>query len=160
MVATPEVRHRPATQAATHTEATRVPVQRTTPRASRSTARATPISLPTGDVGRVIAFAYAQLGKPYIWASAGPRGFDCSGLTMAAYATIGVHLPHLAAGQAGYGRRVSLDALQPGDLLIFYGGAHVGLYIGDGKMIAASRPGRPIAVQDVRGPDQARRMVG
>lgn len=96
-----------------------------------------------GDVAAVIAFAQAQLGKPYRWAAAGPDSYDCSGLTMAAYATIGVQLPHNAALQSTYGTRVPSQALLlPGDL-VFFGSPphHVGLYVGNGQMIDAPHTG-------------------
>ena len=97
----------------------------------------------SGDVGAVIAFAQAQLGKPYQWAAVGPDRYDCSGLTMAAYATIGVQLPHNAAMQSTHGTRVPNRALLlPGDLVFFGNPAHhVGLYTGDGQMIDAPHTG-------------------
>ena len=89
-------------------------------------------------------YARAQLGKPYQWGGAGPGSFDCSGLTMMAWGAAGVALPHLAQGQYATTRRVALTDLQPGDL-IFYGTAsdvhHVGIYVGDGKMIEAPQTG-------------------
>jgi cell wall-associated NlpC family hydrolase len=96
-----------------------------------------------GDVAAVIAFAQGQLGKPYQWAAAGPDRYDCSGLTMTAYATIGISLPHNAALQSGYGTRVPSQALLlPGDL-VFFGAPihHVGLYTGNGQMIDAPHTG-------------------
>lgn len=83
--------------------------------------------------------AMAQVGKPYIWGGTGPGGFDCSGLMLYAYRQVGVSLPRVASAQAGVGSSVSKSALQPGDLVFFYFPiSHVGMYIGDGKMVHAS----------------------
>src|SRR5205807_1430428 len=93
----------------------------------------------------VIAFARAQLGKPYVMGAAGPDSYDCSGLTMAAYARVGVSLPHSAHAQMGYGP-ISRSQLQPGDLVFFNGGGHVGIYIGGGSVIHAPEPGDVVKV--------------
>lgn len=82
-----------------------------------------------------VAYARAQLGKPYVYGAAGPNAFDCSGLTMAAYGAAGVGLPHNAAAQFGYGIPVSSGALIPGDLVFSYSGpGHVGIYWGNGMV--------------------------
>lgn len=91
----------------------------------------------------VVDAARAQLGVPYVFGGASPAGFDCSGLTLFAYAKAGVTLPHSAAAQAGQGVSVARSALLPGDLLFFdTTGAqrnvtHVGIYEGGGKFISA-----------------------
>ncbi|WP_328756150.1 C40 family peptidase [Streptomyces sp. NBC_00271] len=95
---------------------------------------------------RVIAFARAQLGKPYIWGGTGPRGYDCSGLVMRAWKTAGVTLPRTTWGQVRAGEATTRARLVPGDLVITYGGGHVQLYVGDGKVIHAPRPGRTVTV--------------
>ena len=85
---------------------------------------------------QAVAFARAQLGKPYVWGAAGPGAYDCSGLTMAAYASTGVRLPHRAALQFGHGTPIPFGALIPGDLVFSYSGpGHVGIYVGNGQMI-------------------------
>ncbi len=85
-----------------------------------------------------VAFARGQLGKPYVYGAAGPSAYDCSGLTMAAYASVGVGLPHNAAAQYGYGIPISGGALIPGDLIFSYSGpGHVGIYIGNGTVISS-----------------------
>jgi peptidoglycan DL-endopeptidase CwlO len=96
---------------------------------------------------RAVQFAIAQVGKPYAFGAAGPDSYDCSGLTMAAWAAAGVSLPHLASGQYGYGTHVAFDQLQPGDLL-FYGSPahHVTIYIGSGYMISAPQSGELVKV--------------
>jgi cell wall-associated NlpC family hydrolase len=90
-----------------------------------------------------IAAAQSVLGAPYVWGSAGPSSFDCSGLTSWAYGQAGVYLPHSSAAQASYGSVVpSLAQAQPGDLLFFYSPiSHVALYMGGGSMIHARHPG-------------------
>ncbi|MGH4016297.1 MAG: C40 family peptidase [Pseudonocardiaceae bacterium] len=102
-----------------------------------------------------IDFAIAQIGLPYVWGGNGPQqghaGFDCSGLTKAAYATAGVELPRTAHTQFFATRHVDRDEpLQPGDL-VFYGHPstkihHVGIYIGNGQMINAPTFGMPVQV--------------
>lgn len=94
---------------------------------------------------KAVDFAIAQVGKPYVWAAAGPDAFDCSGLTMAAWAAAGVKLPHLASEQYNYGTHVSYSELQPGDLIFLYSDIHhVEIYIGDGYAISAPQEGENI----------------
>lgn len=96
---------------------------------------------------QAVKFALAQVGKPYVFGAAGPGSYDCSGLTMAAWASAGVSLPHSAAGQYDYGQHVSFDQLQPGDLLFFYQPiGHVTIYIGDGLMVSAPETGENVSV--------------
>jgi peptidoglycan DL-endopeptidase CwlO len=110
---------------------------------SGSTAPSTP-SAPANSskAAQAIAFAKAQLGKPYVWGATGPSSFDCSGLTQAAWKSAGISLPRTTWDQVKTGTRVSTSQLQPGDLVFFYDDiSHVGLYIGDGMMIHAPKPG-------------------
>ena len=94
---------------------------------------------------RALAFARAQLGKPYQWASAGPNSYDCSGLTYAAWKSVGVSLPRTSRSQYGAGSPVSRSNLQPGDLVFFYSPiSHVSLYAGNGQIIDAPRPGKVV----------------
>jgi cell wall-associated NlpC family hydrolase len=104
------------------------------------------IEYPSARVKKVLDFACAQLGKPYQWGGDGPGSYDCSGLTMAAWAAVGVSLPHNAAMQARYGTRVSASALQPGDLLFFSGYSHMGMYLGKGLMIHAPHTGDVVRI--------------
>ncbi|MFB6890661.1 NlpC/P60 family protein [Kitasatospora sp. NPDC056327] len=93
-----------------------------------------------------VAFARAQLGKPYAWGATGPRSFDCSGLVMRAWQAGGVRLPRTTWDMAGAGTATTRKALVPGDLLITNGGGHVQLYIGDGKVVHAPGRGRHVTV--------------
>lgn len=86
----------------------------------------------------VLAYAYRQIGKPYVLGAAGPAAFDCSGLTLRAYRLVGVQLPHRAAAQRG--RFVSRGQARAGDL-VKWGGYHVGIYAGRGMVIHAPKPG-------------------
>jgi cell wall-associated NlpC family hydrolase len=107
-----------------------------------------------GDAGRVVSFAVAQLGKPYVWGAAGPISYDCSGLTLAAYATVGVQLPHYAAYQVGYGQAVDWrrQPIRPGDLLFLRGGdpihdyGHVGIALDTRRWINAPQTGETVTV--------------
>ncbi|KIZ14575.1 hypothetical protein SNA_36590 [Streptomyces natalensis ATCC 27448] len=99
---------------------------------------------------RAVSFAYAALGKPYVWGATGPAAFDCSGLTQAAWKSGGVALPRTTYTQIGSGRRIDRSELAPGDLVFFYSGiSHVGLYVGDGKMIHAPHPGAPVRIAPI-----------
>lgn len=115
-------------------------------------------SIPAG-TGRahaaVVAWALAQLGKPYVWAAAGPGSFDCSGLTMAAWATQGVHLLHYTVSQQQEGTAVAPAQLMAGDLVLIPGSdspgpgeaGHVGIYLGAGLVESAIDPESGVAVQ-------------
>lgn len=115
-------------------------------RLAASTAPTGPLPAPnTAAAAGAIAYAKAQIGKPYIWAAEGPDAFDCSGLTMQAWRAVGVGLTHYTGWQWDQTSRVPLDKLQPGDL-VFYGKDvpsihHVGLYVGNGTMIEAPHTG-------------------
>jgi peptidoglycan DL-endopeptidase CwlO len=118
---------------------------------------------PTAAAGSAVQTALAQLGDAYRHAAVGPDAFDCSGLTMYAYAAAGITLPHSSAAQARLGVPVARADLQPGDLVFFYDPiSHVGIYIGNGQMVHASVPGRPVAVTSVDkgGYVGARRVTG
>jgi cell wall-associated NlpC family hydrolase len=98
----------------------------------------------------VLAFAEKQLGKPYVWGAAGPSTYDCSGLTQAAWREAGVDLPRVTYDQVEFGTRVSRSDMLPGDLVFFYDDvSHVGIYIGDGQMIHAPRPGDVVKVESI-----------
>lgn len=112
---------------------------------------------PPGAAATVVRFAHAQLGKPYQWGGSGPNGYDCSGLTSAAWAAAGVTLPHNSARQWATVTRISRAQRRPGDLVFYYPDVHhVAIYVGEGKIIHAPRPGKrirvdPVDYQPVRG---------
>ena len=118
--------------------------------------------VPGSVTATAIETALAQVGDEYVWGASGPDSFDCSGLTSYAYASAGVSLPRSSRSQAQLGREVSRAELQPGDLVFFYNPiSHVGLYIGNGKMVHARTFGQPVAVTtvDQSGYRFARRIV-
>jgi cell wall-associated NlpC family hydrolase len=103
--------------------------------------------LPTNtNAGQAVAFAYAQLGCPYVYGATGPcsSGYDCSGLAMSAWASAGVSIPRDTYGQWGALPHVPISQLQPGDLVFFAGESHVGIYVGGGYMIDAPVPGQNV----------------
>ncbi len=101
----------------------------------------------SGRGGAAVAAAESVLGRPYVWGASGPSSFDCSGLTMWAWAHAGVGLSHSSSAQYGSGAQVSQSALQPGDLLFFYSPiSHVGMYIGGGQMIHAPHTGDVVRI--------------
>jgi peptidoglycan DL-endopeptidase CwlO len=103
-----------------------------------------------GPAGQVVAFAFAQIGKPYRWGAEGPDSYDCSGLALSAWRTAGVPLPHNAARQYRATARLSRDDLRPGDLVFFYGPiTHVGIYIGDSRMIHAPEYGEHVRIAPI-----------
>lgn len=106
----------------------------------------------------MLAAAYAQIGKPYVYGAAGPRGFDCSGLVQVAYARAGLRLPHQTGGLLRVGRRVGRGELLPGDL-VFPSSGHVGIYVGGGRMIHAPKPGDHVKVASVYAFMTARRVL-
>ena len=104
---------------------------------------------PSPRAAAAIAYAEAQLGKPYVYAAAGPDAFDCSGLTMMAWAAAGVSMPHSSGAQYAMFPHVPLDQLEPGDLLFWGpgGSEHVAMYIGGGLQIAATHTGDYVRIQ-------------
>ena len=94
---------------------------------------------------KALAYAKAQLGEPYARSGAGPSSWDCSGLTMMAWGSAGVSLPHSSRQQFSRGQHVAKSDLRPGDLVFFYSDIHhVGLYAGNGQVIHAPRPGKSV----------------
>ena len=93
---------------------------------------------------KAVAFAYAQLGKPYQWGATGPDSFDCSGLAQAAWASAGVSIPRTTYEQWAALPHVSTSALEPGDLLYMDGIGHVAIYVGGGQIIDAPQTGRDV----------------
>ena len=98
------------------------------------------------NAGRAVAFAYAQLGCPYVFGGTGPcsAGYDCSGLVQAAWAAAGVAIPRDTYSQWAALPHVPLSQIQPGDLIYFAGVSHVGMYVGGGYIIDAPIPGQNV----------------
>ncbi|HET7517765.1 MAG TPA: NlpC/P60 family protein [Actinomycetes bacterium] len=104
----------------------------------------------SGSAAAAVAYARAQVGKPYCYGGSGPGCFDCSGLTMMAWRQAGVSLPHSSASQINVGRRISASELQPGDLIFYYSPiSHVSIYIGGGQRISATHTGDYVRVQSL-----------
>ena len=101
----------------------------------------------SGSVSAVLAYAYAQLGKPYCYAGVGPECYDCSGLTMQAWAQAGVMMSHGSFDQLASFPSVSMDQLQPGDLVFWDG--HVGIYVGDGSVLHAPHSGTVVQITQI-----------
>jgi cell wall-associated NlpC family hydrolase len=113
---------------------------------TRSRISATPPPT-SGKVSAVIAYAYSQLGKPYCYGGAGPDCFDCSGLTMMAWAQAGVTMSHGSSDQMASFPSVSMDELQPGDLVFWNG--HVGIYVGNGSVLHAPHTGTVVQITPI-----------
>ena len=104
----------------------------------------------SGGAAAAVQYALAQVGDAYVYGAAGPDAFDCSGLTMMAWAQAGVALPHSSSAQMGSGTPVSTSALQPGDLVFYYSPvSHVGIYIGNGQIVHAANPSQPVNIAPV-----------
>ena len=106
---------------------------------------------PATGVNRAISFAKAQLGEPYVYGAAGPSSWDCSGLTMMAWAAAGKSLPHWSVAQYQSTTPVSMSSIRRGDLLFWSNGSsssiyHVAMYLGNGMMIQAPRPGKSVEI--------------
>ena len=120
--------------------------------------RAGPGPLPAGTAGKVIAYAEAQIGKPYLWGATGPDAFDCSGLAMMAYRAAGITIPRTSQQQWAYGPQVPAPQVQPGDLVFFAGSdgtmtapGHVGIVTGRGTMIDAPMSGEAVREESFSG---------
>jgi cell wall-associated NlpC family hydrolase len=119
--------------------------------ASRGTSMRLPTNVPvSGRAAAAVNYALAQVGDSYAYGAAGPHAFDCSGLTMMAWAQAGVGLPHSSSAQRGSGTPVSSSSLQPGDLVFYYSPiSHVGIYIGGGRIVHAANPSTGVVVSGV-----------
>jgi len=107
-------------------------------------------NLGSGRGALALRFSIKQIGDRYVFGAAGPTLWDCSGLTMRAFGAAGVSMPHSAAAQANYGKKIAFNKLQPGDL-VFFGRrhyiSHVGIYLGGGRMVNAPHPGARVKVE-------------
>ncbi|MFI7429764.1 NlpC/P60 family protein [Micromonospora sp. NPDC049836] len=99
----------------------------------------------SGSAGTAVRYAYGAVGKPYVYGADGPGGYDCSGLTLAAWRAAGKSLPHNAAMQWDATVRISRSSLRPGDLVFYSGLGHVAIYVGSGQIIDAPSAGRNVS---------------
>lgn len=108
----------------------------------------------SGRASSAVRYALAQVGDRYVRAATGPSAYDCSGLTLMAWRQAGVSLPHYSYAQYQRARKIPLSQAKPGDLVFYFGGGvrHVGLYIGNGKMVHAANPREGVTVTSVLGP--------
>ncbi|WP_435882765.1 NlpC/P60 family protein [Streptomyces xanthochromogenes] len=114
------------------------------------TAPSGPSAPASSKAAKALAFARAQMGKPYVWGATGPASYDCSGLTQAAWKAAGVDLPRTTWDQVKAGTRVATADLQPGDLVFFYDDvSHVGMYAGGGMMIHAPHSGAYVREESI-----------
>jgi len=96
---------------------------------------------------KAVAYALAQRGKPYEWGAEGPGSYDCSGLTSQAWAGAGTPIPRTSQEQWRQLKHVDIKDMRPGDLIVYFADAsHIAMYIGDGQMVHAPRPGRYVTV--------------
>ncbi|MFC7939967.1 NlpC/P60 family protein [Streptomyces sp. NPDC057387] len=105
---------------------------------------------PSAEGDRAVRFAVEQLGKPYEWGAEGPASYDCSGLTSVAWERAGTPIPRTSQEQWARLEHVPLDRLRPGDLVVYFPEAtHVALYLGDGMVVQAPRPGAEVKVSPI-----------
>ena len=109
---------------------------------------------------KAVAFAYAQLGKPYVWGATGPDSYDCSGLVQAAWASAGVAIPRTTYDQYAALPHVPMSAIQPGDLVFFDSLGHVGIYVGNNTIIDAPQSGEDVELISLSSPWYASTLVG
>ncbi|MFF7141147.1 C40 family peptidase [Streptomyces nodosus] len=137
-------------EAARKEAAQQQPSQSPSPTTTGSTGSTAADPSSTSKASQALTFARAQVGKPYVWGATGPDSYDCSGLTQASWKAAGVTLPRTTYDQVNVGTTVPLASARPGDLIFFYDDiSHVGLYIGDGMMIHAPKPGAYVREESV-----------
>ncbi|MFF5521216.1 C40 family peptidase [Streptomyces coeruleorubidus] len=113
-------------------------------------ARGSSVRRPSAEGDRAVRYAVRQLGKPYEWGAEGPESYDCSGLTSQAWAEAGTPVPRTSQEQWKRLKRVPLTELRPGDLVVYFPKAtHVALYLGDGMVVQAPRPGAKVKVSPI-----------
>lgn len=99
---------------------------------------------------RIVSIAQSKVGSPYVYGAAGPNAFDCSGFTSWVYAQAGKSIPRTSQAQASAGQKVALSDIQPGDIVVYYGGAsHVAIYAGNGQIIDALNSGIPVGYRSL-----------
>ncbi|MFF5131913.1 NlpC/P60 family protein [Streptomyces syringium] len=140
-----EERAREAQRAWLATEAVKTVTLKEAGTSASASGSASPASTTEG--GRAVAFATAQIGKNYVWGAMGPDTFDCSGLTLRAWEAAGRAIPRTSQEQWRLLPKVDVKDMRPGDLVIYFKDAsHVAMYVGDGTMVHAPRPGRQVTL--------------
>ncbi len=127
-----------------------IPLAATKPAAITLNPQAVAAAAPAAVRTSAMQKALGKIGAKYRYGASGPNAFDCSGLVSWAFKNSGKTLPRTSKAMSRVGTPVSKSALQPGDLVFFYGGpSHVGIYIGDGKVVHASNPRKPVKTADM-----------
>jgi peptidoglycan DL-endopeptidase CwlO len=139
-----------ATSSSGATATDRGPAPASTPAPAPAPASASAAAPASGRAAAAVRYAMSKVGDAYVYGAAGPSAFDCSGLTMMAWAQAGVGLPHSASAQMGSGTPVSQSQLRPGDLVFYYSPvSHVGMYIGNGQIVNAENPSVGVKITGV-----------
>jgi cell wall-associated NlpC family hydrolase len=112
----------------------------------------------SGRAQKALDFALSQIGDPYVYGGTGPNGWDCSGLVMKSWAAAGVSIPRVVGPQIASGTSVSMDELQPGDIVAYGDMSHDGLYLGNGRVVHAPRPGKSVEITGLGGFTRAARV--
>ncbi|MGW0482462.1 C40 family peptidase [Nonomuraea sp. NPDC003214] len=142
--------HAPTAQAATTNEFATTAVTKT--EKSVKSSKVAKVARQKAKARKAVAVAKKQIGDPYRYGATGPGSFDCSGLVQYAWKKAGVKIPRVTNSQfARIRKKVSYKHLQPGDLMFFRGLGHVGMYVGDGKMVHSPRTGQRVRVEKLRG---------
>lgn len=111
-----------------------------------------------GRAKKALDFALAQIGDPYVYGGTGPNSWDCSGLVMKSWAAAGVSIPRVVGPQIAAGTSVSMSELQPGDIVAYGDMSHDGLYLGNGRVVHAPRPGKSVEITGLSGFTRAARV--
>jgi len=112
----------------------------------------------SGRAKAALAFALSQIGDPYVYGGTGPNSWDCSGLVMKSWAAAGVSIPRVVGPQIAAGTSVPMDQLQPGDIVAYGDMSHDGLYLGNGRVVHAPRPGKSVEITGLGGFTRAARV--
>ncbi len=112
----------------------------------------------SGRAQAALAFAMSQIGDPYVYGGTGPNSWDCSGLVMKSWAAAGVSIPRVVSPQIAAGKAVPMDQLQPGDIVAYGDMSHDGLYLGNGRVVHAPRPGKSVEITGLSGFTRAARV--
>jgi cell wall-associated NlpC family hydrolase len=112
----------------------------------------------SGRAKKALDFALAQIGDPYVYGGTGPNSWDCSGLVMKSWAAAGVSIPRVVGPQIASGTSVPMDQLQPGDIVAYGDMSHDGLYLGNGRVVHAPRPGKSVEITGLSGFTRAARV--